>query len=138
MELMHLVSQALPFKNKYLKYRKRCLNERKKKLAVDAVSYGLEKLFDEDLYKDFEQLTLDFYLKGNLYGLEKYWAFHHYRGQKEPIEKRPELEILLKEEYRSIADFRAIDHIHQPKGKQISSNNFVETKRHIIYLPLSK
>ncbi|CAN7005865.1 unnamed protein product, partial [Brassica rapa subsp. trilocularis] len=24
-------------------------------------------------YKDFEQLTLDFYHKGNLYGLEKYW-----------------------------------------------------------------
>ena len=36
-------------------------------------SYGLEKQFDEDLYKDFEQLTLDFYHKGNLYGLEKYW-----------------------------------------------------------------
>lgn len=36
-------------------------------------SYGLEKQFNEDLYKDFEQLTLDFYHKGNLYGLEKYW-----------------------------------------------------------------
>ncbi|CAN6975531.1 unnamed protein product [Brassica oleracea var. botrytis] len=69
-------------------------------------SYGLERQFDEELYKDFEQLSLDFYHKGNLYGLEKYWAFHHYRGQKEPIEKRPELEKLLnEEEYRSIADF---------------------------------
>jgi len=36
-------------------------------------SYGLEKEFREDLYQDFEQLTLDFYHKGNLYGLEKYW-----------------------------------------------------------------
>jgi la-related protein 1 len=36
-------------------------------------SYGLEKEFNDDLYKDFEQLTLDFYQKGNLYGLEKYW-----------------------------------------------------------------
>lgn len=44
-------------------------------------SYGLEKQFNEDLYKDFEQLTLDFYRKGNLYGLEKYWYstfFCHY------------------------------------------------------------
>uniref|UniRef100_A0A0D3B272 Uncharacterized protein n=1 Tax=Brassica oleracea var. oleracea TaxID=109376 RepID=A0A0D3B272_BRAOL len=36
-------------------------------------SYGLERQFDEELYKDFEQLSLDFYHKGNLYGLEKYW-----------------------------------------------------------------
>ncbi|KAK7302100.1 hypothetical protein RJT34_12980 [Clitoria ternatea] len=35
-------------------------------------SYGLEKEFRDDLYKDFEQLTLDFYHKGNLYSLEKY------------------------------------------------------------------
>lgn len=45
-------------------------------------SYGLEKECREDLYKDFEQLTLDFYHKGNLYGLEKYWyvlpAFAHF------------------------------------------------------------
>lgn len=36
-------------------------------------SYGLEKEYREDLYKDFEELTLDFYHKGNIYGLEKYW-----------------------------------------------------------------
>lgn len=36
-------------------------------------SYGLEKDFREDLYEDFEKLTLDFYNRGNLYGLEKYW-----------------------------------------------------------------
>jgi la-related protein 1 len=33
----------------------------------------LEKEFRDDLYKDFEELTLDFCLKGNIYGLEKYW-----------------------------------------------------------------
>lgn len=38
-------------------------------------SYGLEqfKQFKQDLYDDFEKLTLDTYSKGNLYGLEKYW-----------------------------------------------------------------
>ena len=73
-------------------------------------SYGLEKEFRDDLYKDFEQLTLDFYHKGNLYGLEKYWAFHHYRkvrGQKEPLNKHPELDRLLQEEFRSLEAFRA-------------------------------
>ncbi|XP_004149652.1 LOW QUALITY PROTEIN: la-related protein 1A [Cucumis sativus] len=73
-------------------------------------SYGLEKEFREVLYSDFEQLTLEFFQKGNLYGLEKYWAFHHYRrqrDQKEPLRKHPELDKLLREEYRSLDDFRA-------------------------------
>lgn len=36
-------------------------------------SYGLEKEFRDNLYEDFERLTLEFFHKGNLYGLEKYW-----------------------------------------------------------------
>ncbi|CAA2968364.1 Hypothetical predicted protein [Olea europaea subsp. europaea] len=72
-------------------------------------SYGLEKVFKEDLYEDFEQLTLDFYNKGNIYGLEKYWAFHHYRearDHKEPLKKHPELDRLLREDYRNLNDFK--------------------------------
>ncbi|CAN4100698.1 unnamed protein product [Withania somnifera] len=72
-------------------------------------SYGLEKEFREDLYDDFERLTLDTCNKGNLYGLEKYWAFHHFRqqrGQRAPLKKRPELDRLLREEFRSLDDFK--------------------------------
>ncbi|RRT40284.1 hypothetical protein GW17_00060413, partial [Ensete ventricosum] len=86
-------------------------------------SYGLEKHFRDDLYDDFEQLTLEFYKKGNLYGLEKYWAFHHYRedrGSTEPLRKHPELERLLREEYRSLDDFRAKEKV---SGKECSSSS---------------
>jgi la-related protein 1 len=38
-------------------------------------SYGLEPKFKQEMYDDFEKLTLDSYKKGNLYGLEKYWYF---------------------------------------------------------------
>uniref|UniRef100_A0A0D9UZD5 HTH La-type RNA-binding domain-containing protein n=1 Tax=Leersia perrieri TaxID=77586 RepID=A0A0D9UZD5_9ORYZ len=71
-------------------------------------SYGLEKNFQRSVYEDFEQLTLEFYHKGDLYGLEKYWAFHHFRNQdSSPISKHPELERLLREEFRTIEDFKA-------------------------------
>ncbi|CAI7843500.1 unnamed protein product [Closterium sp. NIES-54] len=99
-------------------------------------SYGLESKFEEPMYVDFEQLTLDMYQRdGNLYGLEKYWmtnrspfpfslhihpsspppppshhrAYHFYRKDKDTreVKKHPELEKILTEKFRTMADFRA-------------------------------
>lgn len=41
-------------------------------------SYGLEKRFREDVFKDFQNETLKDYATGSLYGLEKFWAFLKY------------------------------------------------------------
>ncbi len=72
-------------------------------------SYGLEKGFREDLYRNFEDLVLRDYKAGYLYGLEKFWAFHHYTGMPKgsSLKVNAELEKLLKEEFKSLDDFKA-------------------------------
>ncbi|KAL9275440.1 La-related protein, partial [Drosera capensis] len=73
-------------------------------------SDGLEQKFRDDLYNDFEKLTLDFYEKGDL-------SFHHFwetREHKEPMKKRAELEKLLKEEFCTLDDF----HHAKPKTEK--------------------
>ena len=42
-------------------------------------SYGLERVFRGSVFGDFQVLTLEAYDKGELYGLEKFWAFLKYR-----------------------------------------------------------
>ncbi len=41
-------------------------------------SYGLEIRFDQQLYEEFEECTLNDYRQQSLYGLEKFWAFCHF------------------------------------------------------------
>ena len=41
-------------------------------------SYGLEKKFRDDVFRDFQDETLKDHDTGSLYGLEKFWAFLKY------------------------------------------------------------
>jgi la-related protein 1 len=69
-------------------------------------SYGLEKKFRPDVFQDFQTDTLDDYKNGQLYGLEKFWAFLRYSGQ-DSIPKKPELEVVLAK-FKKIDDFRVL------------------------------
>lgn len=72
-------------------------------------SYGLEKKFRPEVYKDFEDATLlDYQTYNQLYGLEKFWAFHHYRNDKntKKIDIHPVLTEALKV-YNSAEAFKA-------------------------------
>eukprot|EP00882_Tetradesmus_deserticola_P033727 GHRQ01038551.1.p1 GENE.GHRQ01038551.1~~GHRQ01038551.1.p1 ORF type:complete len:281 (+),score=125.70 GHRQ01038551.1:87-845(+) len=72
-------------------------------------SYGLEKNFRAPLYKDFEELVLKDYQRYNsLYGLEKFWAFHHYSGLPADgsVEVCPQLKALLEGPFKNLDCFR--------------------------------
>jgi hypothetical protein len=55
---------------------------RYKRCVVRGVSWGSAALCNlRCLLQDFEQLVLkDYQVYNSLYGLEKFWAFHHYAG----------------------------------------------------------
>jgi la-related protein 1 len=69
-------------------------------------SYGLEKRFRVELYDDFQKETLRDYDEGQLYGLEKFWAFLKYSRKRPDI--MPRLAEILKK-YRRLEDFRVVD-----------------------------
>lgn len=53
-------------------------------------------------------------------------AFHHYRDKDKPLKMHPELERLLREEYRCLDDFRANERAEKVAAKDraaSSSNN---------------
>jgi len=72
-------------------------------------SYGLEKKFETKLYKDFEEVVLkDYEMFNSLYGLEKFWAFHHYSGipADASIEIHPKLKTLLEGPFKTLECFK--------------------------------
>lgn len=68
-------------------------------------SYGLEKHFREDIYKDFQEETLEDVDANQLYGLEKFWAFLKYYKKSSSLTVIGRLKEILKK-YKSIEDFR--------------------------------
>jgi hypothetical protein len=66
-------------------------------------TYGLEKHCRQEVFEDFQRETLRDYEAGQLYGLEKFWAFLKYSRQKPKI--NPKLEEILKN-YKRLEDFR--------------------------------
>jgi hypothetical protein len=47
-------------------------------------SYGLEKKFRISILREFQELTIsDFEATGDYYGVEKFWAYLFFRGDKE-------------------------------------------------------
>ncbi|KAI8893626.1 hypothetical protein BC833DRAFT_607722 [Globomyces pollinis-pini] len=76
-------------------------------------SYGLENKFKINLFNDFQNLTYQDYKANNLtYGLEKLWAYLHYRKDKKtrPVESMgllTELKSLFETKFTSMDDFRA-------------------------------
>jgi la-related protein 1 len=65
----------------------------------------LERRFRPDIYAEFEQETLKDYEDGQLYGLEKFWAFLKYSRKRPEI--TPQLKEILKK-YNRLEDFRVI------------------------------
>ncbi len=68
-------------------------------------SYGLERKFRPNLYKEFQAETLKDYDEGQLYGLEKFWAYLRYSRKKPEI--NPRLNEILKK-YKRLEDFRIV------------------------------
>uniref|UniRef100_A0A671KM57 Uncharacterized protein n=1 Tax=Sinocyclocheilus anshuiensis TaxID=1608454 RepID=A0A671KM57_9TELE len=67
-------------------------------------SYGLERKFRPDIFKDFQEETIKDYEAGQLYGLEKFWAFLKYSKTKN-MEIDPKLQEHLSK-FKRLEDFR--------------------------------
>jgi len=87
-------------------------------------TYGLEKHFRQEVFEDFQRETLRDHEAGQLYGLEKFWAFLKYSRQKPKINSK--LEEILKK-YQRLEDFR-VDGASFPQ-------QFYPTKSGIITIP---
>merc|ERR1711894_390328 len=76
-----------------------------------------ELKFRQELFDDFQSLTLENYKLGQLYGLEKFWAFLKYSKQQNEIIIEPTLKDALAR-YKTLEDFRA-DPTSYPQSAQV-------------------
>ncbi|KAJ3211229.1 component of La ribonucleoprotein [Dinochytrium kinnereticum] len=83
-------------------------------------SYGLERSFRQDLFKDFMELTRDDYAaRGELYGLEKFWAYLYYRKDKE---RRPEVDGMVIPEIReALRKFGSADDFKRARSARLAA-----------------
>ncbi|EMP37057.1 La-related protein 1 [Chelonia mydas] len=84
-------------------------------------SYGLEKKFRPDIFKDFQEETIKDYEAGQLYGLEKFWAYLKYSKAKNLDIDRKLQEYLSK--FKRLEDFR----VDPPMGEEGGHKRFPST-----------
>lgn len=88
-------------------------------------SYGLEQKFKADLFLDFQNHSLQDYNKSmNAYGLEKLYAFLHYRKEKEPLDLVSGVKELFETRFQSMDDFRKVRKPHpREKARRASARD---------------
>ena len=67
----------------------------------------MEAKFRPELYKDFQAETLKDCGTGQLYGLEKFWAFVKYYKHADELHVEPQLKAKL-EPFKTIEDFKVL------------------------------
>ncbi|XP_069601846.1 la-related protein 1B isoform X2 [Ranitomeya imitator] len=92
-------------------------------------SYGLEKKFRPDIFKDFQDETLKDYETGQLYGFKKFWAFLKY-AQVKNMSVNPMLQNHLSK-FKRLEDFRIDPPIAEESGlRRCPSNSGHEETSH--------
>lgn len=68
-------------------------------------NFGLERKFRPSIYLDFQEETINDFKRGELYGLEKFWAFLKYYKHSRRLEVHPLLKKQLAH-YKKLDDFK--------------------------------
>jgi hypothetical protein len=82
-------------------------------------SYGLEKHYRGELFRDFMEATKEDFARGELYGLEKFWAYLFYRKDKA---KRPEVDnMVLPDIKEALKKFSSADDFKKARATKQSA-----------------
>lgn len=91
-------------------------------------SYGLEKKFRQEIFKDFQEETKKDYESGQLYGLEKFWAYLKY-SQSKTHSVDPKLQEYLCS-FKRLEDFRVEPPVSEEFGSKRHSSTSGEKNHH--------